>query len=46
MSRNIELSDGKKIEIHYVYNKNTGEFDDFKFKDNKWGADILWIILE
>ena len=35
MSRNIELSDGKKIEIHYVYNKKTGEFDDFKFKDNK-----------
>jgi filamentous hemagglutinin len=21
------------VEIHYLYNKNTGEFDDFKFKD-------------
>ena len=21
------------VEIHFVYNKNTGAFDDFKFKD-------------
>ena len=27
----VETSDGNKITIHYVYNKLTGTFDDFKF---------------
>lgn len=30
----VSLSNGDKIDIHYVYNKITGQFDDFKFKDN------------
>ncbi|HFI0902376.1 pre-toxin TG domain-containing protein [Streptococcus suis] len=32
MQRVVTLSDGTKINIHYVYNKITGAFDDFKFK--------------
>lgn len=28
----VETADGNKITIHYVYNKVTGTFDDFKFK--------------
>ncbi len=28
----VKTSDGNKITIHYVYNKVTGAFDDFKFK--------------
>ena len=28
----VETVDGNKITIHYVYNKVTGTFDDFKFK--------------
>ncbi|NQH52331.1 hypothetical protein HO650_07045, partial [Streptococcus suis] len=32
MQRVVTLSDGTKINIHYVYNKMTGAFDDFKFK--------------
>jgi filamentous hemagglutinin len=26
-------SDGRNITIHYVMNKNSGQVDDFKFKD-------------
>ena len=32
MQRVVTLSNGTKINIHYVYNKITGVFDDFKFK--------------
>nr|WP_301182725.1 RHS repeat-associated core domain-containing protein [Streptococcus suis] len=32
MQRVVTLSYGTKINIHYVYNKITGAFDDFKFK--------------
>ncbi|MBF0788318.1 hypothetical protein IR123_10595 [Streptococcus sp. 19428wC2_LYSM12] len=32
MQRIVTLSDGTKVNIHYVYNKLTGAFDDFKFK--------------
>ncbi|MBL1230535.1 DUF4280 domain-containing protein [Enterococcus sp. BWB1-3] len=32
MQNNVTLSNGDKISIHYVYNKVTGLFDDFKFK--------------
>lgn len=28
----VKTADGNKITIHYVYNKVTGTFDDFKFK--------------
>lgn len=28
----VKTANGNKITIHYVYNKVTGEFDDFKFK--------------
>ena len=28
----VKTADGNKITIHYVYNKVTGRFDDFKFK--------------
>ena len=28
----VKTADGNKITIHYVYNKVTGAFDDFKFK--------------
>ncbi|MCC2226148.1 MULTISPECIES: hypothetical protein [Roseburia] len=28
----VKIADGNKITIHYVYNKVTGTFDDFKFK--------------
>ena len=28
----VKTADGKKITIHFVYNKITGAFDDFKFK--------------
>lgn len=28
----VKTADGNKIAIHYVYNKVTGTFDDFKFK--------------
>lgn len=31
MERKVTLSDGNKINIHFVYNKKTGMFDDFKF---------------
>ena len=32
MQKNVKLSNGKTVSIHYVYNKVTGVFDDFKFK--------------
>ena len=32
MANLVKLSDGTKIEIHFVYNEITGGFDDFKFK--------------
>ena len=32
MEKKVSTSSGKNINIHYVYNKTTGEFDDFKFK--------------
>ena len=32
MQRTVETSDGKKYIVHFLYNKETGEFDDFKFK--------------
>ncbi|MCG8542535.1 MAG: hypothetical protein MJA82_21770, partial [Clostridia bacterium] len=32
MQRIIETSDSTKINIHFNYNKVTGAFDDFKFK--------------
>lgn len=32
MQNNVKLSNGDTISIHYVYNKKTGLFDDFKFK--------------
>ena len=32
MRRVVEGTDGQKSVIHFVYNKVTGEFDDFKFK--------------
>ena len=32
MQRIIQTSDGTKINIHFNYNKITGAFDDFKFK--------------
>ena len=28
----VETNDGSRITIHYMYNKRTGAFDDFKFK--------------
>ena len=33
MQNVVRLSDGTKITIHFVYNKITGAFDDFKFKN-------------
>ncbi len=33
MENNVYHSNGDHISIHFVYNKNTGMFDDFKFKD-------------
>ena len=33
MQNIVELSDGTKINIHFVYNTETGEYDDFKFVD-------------
>lgn len=32
MQNNVKLSNGDTVSIHYVYNKKTGLFDDFKFK--------------
>jgi hypothetical protein len=32
MQKNIKLANGETISVHYVYNKLTGSFDDFKFK--------------
>lgn len=34
MENNVYHSDGSHTSIHFVYNKITGAFDDFKFKDN------------
>ena len=33
MQNRVITSDGNEIEIHFLYNKKTGAFDDFKFKD-------------
>lgn len=33
MQKNVNHSNGKHTCIHFVYNKKTGMFDDFKFKD-------------
>ncbi|WP_460059485.1 RHS repeat-associated core domain-containing protein [Pseudolactococcus yaeyamensis] len=32
MQNIVRLNNGEKVNIHFVYNKNTGQFDDFKFK--------------
>ena len=32
MQNTVTLPDGSKTIIHFVYNKITGAFDDFKFK--------------
>ena len=32
MQNVITLGDGTKVNVHFVYNKITGKFDDFKFK--------------
>lgn len=32
MASNIQHADGTKTEIHFLYNTETGSFDDFKFK--------------
>lgn len=34
MENNIYYSNDSHTSIHFVYNKITGAFDDFKFKDN------------
>ena len=31
MEHATTFESGRKVTIHYVYNKNTGVFDDFKF---------------
>ncbi|WP_221638440.1 hypothetical protein [Listeria immobilis] len=32
MQNVVILEDGTKVNVHFVYNKITGQFDDFKFK--------------
>ncbi|MHC5392092.1 hypothetical protein [Listeria welshimeri] len=32
MQNVVTLEDGTKVNVHFVYNKITGQFDDFKFK--------------
>lgn len=32
-AQGVHLSNGTKIDIHYVYNEMLGLYDDFKFKD-------------
>lgn len=34
MENSVYYNNGAHTTIHFVYNKNTGMFDDFKFKDN------------
>lgn len=33
MENNVYYNNGNHTSIHFVYNKNTGLFDDFKFKN-------------
>lgn len=36
MQRTFKTSEGETITIHFVYNKKTIEFDDFKFTNPKF----------